>query len=39
VVREGVGTGRRNDPAFYAHLNNKKIKILKKELTNRITLN
>jgi hypothetical protein len=25
VVREGVGAGGRNDPSFYAHMNNKTI--------------
>jgi hypothetical protein len=31
VVREGVGAGGRNDPALYAHMNNKKKKEKKKK--------
>jgi hypothetical protein len=32
VVREEVGAGGRNDQALYAHMNNKTIQILKKEV-------
>jgi hypothetical protein len=28
VVREGVGAGGRNDPSLYAHMNNKRKKII-----------
>jgi hypothetical protein len=32
VVREGLGAGREMTQALCAHMNNKKIKIKKKEL-------
>jgi hypothetical protein len=31
MVREGMGQGGEMTQALYAHMNNKKIKILKKE--------
>jgi hypothetical protein len=37
VVREGVGAGGRNDPALYAHMNNKRKKKRMKRVDTLVT--